>query len=463
MSETTAAGRRIASLLDANSFVEIGGCVTARNTDFNLSSAKAPSDGVITGYGTIDGRLAYIYSQDSSVLGGTVGEMHAKKISRIYTLAARCGAPVIGLIDCGGIRLEEASDALDSLGRIFSKQALSSGLIPQITAVFGNCGGGLSLIPALSDFTFVESGNGHLFVNTKDSLPATTKDEADNTSAEFQLKAGNADFAGSEAEICAEIRKLVGLLPQNNEDEGEAEFIEDDLNRLTPGLASTIKDAAETLKILSDGGVFFEAKSGWAQDMVTGFIRLGGYTVGAVANRGSEDALRPAGAEKAADFISFCDAFNIPVLTLANLSSLQACRRAEKRLPRAAARLAYAYANATVPKVTVVTGKAYGTPYILMGSKSLGADMVYAWPDAEIGTMDAKMAAKILADGADAATLKKTAEEYSALQQSVASAAARGLVDTVIEDAETRKYVIGAFEMLYTKREDRPDRKHGTV
>ena len=165
----------------------------------------------------------------------------------------------------------------------------------------------------------------------------------------------------------------------------------------------------------------------------------------------------------AADFISFCDAFNIPVLTLANLSSLQACRRAEKRLPRAAARLAYAYANATVPKVTVVTGKAYGTPYILMGSKSLGADMVYAWPDAEIGTMDAKMAAKILADGADAATLKKTAEEYSALQQSVASAAARGLVDTVIEDAETRKYVIGAFEMLYTKREDRPDRKHGTV
>ncbi len=273
MSETTAAGRRIASLLDANSFVEIGGCVTARNTDFNLSSAKAPSDGVITGYGTIDGRLAYIYSQDSSVLGGTVGEMHAKKISRIYTLAARCGAPVIGLIDCGGIRLEEASDALDSLGRIFSKQALSSGLIPQITAVFGNCGGGLSLIPALSDFTFVESGNGHLFVNTKDSLPATTKDEADNTSAEFQLKAGNADFAGSEAEICAEIRKLVGLLPQNNEDEGEAEFIEDDLNRLTPGLASTIKDAAETLKILCDGGVFFEAKSGWAQDMVTGFRR----------------------------------------------------------------------------------------------------------------------------------------------------------------------------------------------
>ncbi len=457
-----AAGRRIASLLDANSFVEIGAQVTARSTDFNLDAMKAPSDGVITGYGTIDGNLVYIYSQDVSVLNGTIGEMHAKKITQIYRLALKTGAPVIGLLDCGGIRLEEASDALAALGSIYRNQVMASGLVPQISAVFGNCGGGLAVVPALSDFVFMEN-EGSLFVNSPDAIPGNSSDVLNTSSASFQYEAGNVDMTGSESEICAGIRSLVSMLPLNNEDEGSAEVTEDDMNRLCTGLATTIGNAADTLKILSDDGVFFETKGGFADDMVTGFIRLGGYTAGAVANRGASGELKAGGLEKAASFISFCDAFNIPVLTLVNASSFHACKCGEKRLPKAAARLAYAYANATVPKVTVVTGKAYGSAYILMGSKSVGADMVFAWPDAEIGTMDAQMAAKVMCGGADAGKIRETADAYRALQQNIASAAARGYVDTVIEDADTRKYVIGAFEMLYTKREDRPDKKHGTI
>ena len=290
MSETNAASVRILSLLDANSFVEIGGLVTARSTDFNLSAAKESSDGVITGYGTIDGNLVYIFSQDASVLGGTLGEMHAKKISRIYSLAAKCGAPVIGLIDCGGIRIEESTDALDSLGRIYSKMALASGLIPQITGIFGSSGGGISLIPAMSDFTFIESDEAHLFVNPPDAIEGNKEETLDTSSASFQLECGNADFAGTADEIYKAMRDLVSLLPLNNEDEGEAYAVTDDLNRLVTGIAGTISDAAETLKAISDSGLFFETKRGYAQDMVTGFIRLGGYTVGAVANRGADDA-----------------------------------------------------------------------------------------------------------------------------------------------------------------------------
>lgn len=459
----SAAGRRIISLLDANSFVEIGGQVTARSTDFNLSAAQTPSDGVITGYGTVDGSLVYIYSQDASVLGGTVGEMHAKKITRIYQLARRTGAPVIGLIDCAGIRLEESTDALDSLGRIMKSQVMASGLIPQITGIFGGCGGGLSILPALSDFTFMEAENAHLFVNAPDAVEGNSKDKLDTSSAEYQLKQGNIDFAGTEQEVYAAMRELITMLPLNNEDEGLMGENADDLNRLTAGLKDTIGDAAETLKLISDNGLFFETKPGYGNCVVTGFIRLNGYTVGAVANRGNVDVICAKGAEKAAEFISFCDAFNIPVLTLANAKGFANTECTEKLMQKAAARLAYAYADATVPKVTVVTGKAYGSAYILMGSKAIGADMVFAFDSAEIGTMDPKMAAKILSDGADDAALKETEKEYTALQQSVTSAARRGLVDTIISDADTRKYVIGAFEMLYTKREDRPDKKHGTV
>ncbi len=464
MSETLhASNRRIAALLDANSFVEIGGQVTARATDFNLSASQTPSDGVVTGYGTVNGNLVYVYSQDVTVLNGTIGEMHARKITNIYQLAQKTGAPIVAMLDCGGVRLEESTDALNALGTIYKNQALASGVIPQVTAVFGNCGGGLSVIPALSDFTLMEKTNGRLFVNAPDAIVGNNVDKLDNTSADYQLKNGNIDFAGTEAEVTAELRTLLSLLPQNNEDEGASENCGDDLNRLVTGIDKTLKNAADALSLLADGGIFFETKRGYAENIVTGFVKLNGYTVGAVANRGAEDVLKAKAVEKAADFINFCDAFNIPVLTLANAQKFNACNCSERLMPKAAAKLAYAYANATVPKVTVVTGKAYGSAYILMGSKAIGADMVYAWPTASIGAMDAASAAKILADGSDNETLKKTTAEYAALQNGVTSAARRGYVDTIINAADTRKYVIGAFEMLYTKRESRPDKKHGTV
>ena len=462
MSDTqTAASMRINSMLDANSFVEIGGMVTARATDFNLSAKAAPNDGVITGYGTVEGSLVYVYSQDVSVLGGTIGEMHAKKIVNLYTLARRTGAPVIGILDSNGIRLEESTDALFALGQIYRTMVLASGVIPQITAVFGSCGGGLSFIPALSDFAFM-TDSAKLFVNVPDAVIGESVDTLSNQSAEYQAESNNVAVIGTEEEVYAKVRQLISLLPVNNADEGDIVPCSDDPNRSVAGIETLTGNAADILGQIADGGIFFETGKTSGHNMVTGFLRLNGLTVGAVANRGDKDTLCPMDAGKAAKFINFCDAFNIPVLTLVNVQGLARKERAERMLPKAAARLTYAYANATVPKVTLVTGKAYGSAYVVMGSKAV-ADYVYAWPNAEIGAMDSKLAGKVLAADADAAAQRKAAAEYQALQLGVASAAARGYVDTVIDAADTRKYLIGAFEMLYTKRESRPDKKHGTI
>ena len=462
MSDTqTAASMRINSMLDANSFVEIGGMVTARSTDFNLSAKAAPNDGVITGYGTVEGSLVYVYSQDVSVLGGTIGEMHAKKIVNLYTLARRTGAPVIGILDSNGVRLEESTDALFALGQIYRTMVLASGVIPQITAVFGSCGGGLSFIPALSDFAFM-TDSAKLFVNVPDAVIGESVDTLSNQSAEYQAESNNVAVIGTEEEVYAKVRQLISLLPVNNADEGDIVPCNDDPNRSVAGIETLTGNAADVLAQIADGGIFFETGKTAGHNMVTGFLRLNGLTVGAVANRGDKDTLCPMDAGKAAKFINFCDAFNIPVLTLVNVQGLARKERAERMLPKAAARLTYAYANATVPKVTLVTGKAYGSAYVVMGSKAL-ADYVYAWPNAEIGAMDSKLAGKVLAADGDAAAQRKAAADYQALQSNVASAAARGYVDTVIDAADTRKYLIGAFEMLYTKRESRPDKKHGTI
>mgnify|MGYP001137810180 CR=1 FL=1 len=470
------ARERIESLVDANSFVEIGKSVTARSTDFNMTANKAPSDGVITGYGVIDDKLVYVYSQDASVLNGTVGEMHAKKITRLYDLAMKTGAPVIGLVDCAGIRLQEATDALEAFGQIYLKQTLASGVIPQITAIFGTCGGGMAVIPSLTDFTFMESKKGKMFVNTPNALEGNNTDKCDTAAADFQSKeTGVIDGVGTEDEILGQIRSLVSLLPSNNEDTDNYTECTDDLNRVCADLANCAGDTAIALSQIADNGEFFETKADYAKDMVTGFIRLNGATVGAVANRSesydadgnkteiSDGTLSARGARKAADFVKFCDAFEIPVLTLTNVTGFKATLCNEKMMAKSVGEMVHAFASATVPKVNVVIGKAYGTAYVAMNSKSVGADMVYAWDTAEIGMMDASLAAKIMYEGADASTLNEKATEYKELQNGIASAAARGYVDTVIKAEDTRKYVIGAFEMLFTKREDRPSKKHGTV
>ena len=470
------AGTRITSLLDANSFVEIGQGVTARSTDFNMTANKAPSDGVITGYGVIDDKLVYVYSQDASVLNGTVGEMHAKKITRLYDLAMKTGAPVIGLVDCAGIRLQEATDALEAFGQIYLKQTLASGVIPQITAIFGTCGGGMAVIPSLTDFTFMESKKGKMFVNTPNALEGNNTDKCDTAAADFQSKeTGVIDGVGTEDEILGQIRSLVSLLPSNNEDTDNYTECTDDLNRVCADLANCAGDTAIALSQIADNGEFFETKADYAKDMVTGFIRLNGATVGAVANRTEiydaegnltetmDAVLSARGARKAARFVKFCDAFNIPVLTLTNVTGFKADKHSEICIATAVAEMTHAFADATVPKVNVIIGKAYGSAYVAMNSKAVGADMTYAWEDASIGMMDAKLAAKIMYADADAATINEKAAEYASLQESVQSAAARGYVDTIISAEDTRKYVIGAFEMLFTKREDRPAKKHGTV
>ncbi len=477
MSTTSKASQRIAALLDDNSFVEIGGLVTARATDFNLKPNETPSDGCITGYGVINGNLVYVYSQDASVLNGTIGEMHAKKITNLYDLAMKIGAPVIGLIESAGLRLQEATDALAAFGEIYLKQTMASGVIPQITAVFGTCGGGLGLFPTMTDFTFMEEKNAKLFVNAPNALDGNVITKCDSSSAKFQAEeSGIVDVVADEATILEKVRELVSFLPANNED--DASFLEDctdDLNRVNPEIAGCVGDTSVALSILADDNNFFEVKAGYAKNMVTGFLRLDGVTVGAVANRSEicdeegkvaeklDAVLTAEGCEKAAEFVNFCDAFGIPVLTLTNVKGYEATLASEKAIAKAAAKLTYAFANATVPKVNVVIGKALGTAYVVMNSKAIGADITMAWPDAQIGAMDGKLAAKIMYDGQGADVINEKAAEYEALTLNVTSAAKRGYVDQIVNAADTRKYVIGAFEMLFTKSEDRPAKKHRTV
>ena len=467
---------RIEALLDPCSFVEIGAAVTARNTDFNLSEKKAPSDGVITGYGLVDGSMVYVYSQDSSVLNGTIGEMHAKKIVRLYDMAIKMGAPVIGLIDCAGLRLEEATDGLNAFGQIYMAMSNASGVIPVISGIFGKCGGGMAVVAALSDFTFMEESKAKLFVNSPNALEGNREDKCDTATAAFQSEnSGIVATIGTEAEILGQMRELVAVLPANNEDDMSYVDAEDDLNRIVSDAANCVADPALLLPRISDSAICVETKANYGKDVVTAFIKLNGITVGAIANRSVlydeegkaaekfDGAISARGARKAAQFVKFCDAFSIPVVTFANVKSFAATKCSEKYIAKAVAELTAAFTSATTPKVNVITGEVFGSAGLVMNSKSVGADMVYAWEGAKFGMMDALAAAKIMYDGKDGDVIKEKAAEYDALQNSVDAAAARGYVDTIIDPAETRKYLIGAIEMLFTKREFRPNKKHGTI
>ena len=445
-SAKTSARTRIEALLDDNSFVEIGALVTARSTDFNIKAIDTPSDGVVTGYGLINGRLVYVFSQDSSVLGGSVGEMHAKKISNIYDMALKMGAPVIGLVDSTGLRLQESVDGLEAFGSI----------------------GALSVMANLSDFTFMEKDNAALFVNSPNAIDENRKEVCDTSAAKFQSEeAGNVDFVGTESEIISGIINLVSILPSNYEDEVLADCT-DDLNRAATGFDSGLEDTKLALTAISDDGFVVETKSAYAPEMLTAFIKLNGATVGVVANRTKvyddnmevvaeyEPKLTANGCDKAAQFVYFCDDFSIPVLTLTNATGFKACKCQEKRGAKATARLTYAFASATVPKVNVIIGEAFGSAYVTMNSKSIGADMVFALPTAKVGMMDANAAAKIMYAKEieeDASVLAEKTAEYAQLQGSVTKAASRGYVDNIVEPVDVRKYVIGALEMLYTKRQ----------
>ena len=477
MSNTTklSARDRIATLLDDNSFVEIGALVTKRNTDFNLQTKEAPSDGVITGYGVINGAPVYVYSQDASVLAGTIGEMHAKKIANVYDLAMKCGTPVIGLIDCAGLRLEEATDALEGLGEIMSRQALASGLIPQIAAVFGKCGGGLGISANMNDFVFATE-EAKLFVNTPNAIKGNNEGKCDSTSAAFKAECGEIAYVGKDdVDVLNAVRELVSLIPSCNEDEAFAAESTDDLNRETPELASLLADGAKAAAALGDDNAFFEIKKDFGKSMVTGFIKLDGATVGVVANRTAvlgddgkasekfDPLLTVNGMRKAFTFVNFCDSFNIPVLTLTNAEGFcNCCLDGEKRMATAAAKLTAAFANATVPKVNLIVDKAIGSAYTVMNSKALGADMVFALEGTQVGPMKPELAAQIVAADGDK-TAKADAEAMIKAQISVEAAARRGYVDNIITADSARKNLVYAFEMLYLKEEGRPDKKHGTI
>ena len=473
--------KRIETLLDDNSFVQIGGLVNARNTDFNMNAKETPGDGVITGYGVIDGRLVYVYSQDATVLGGAIGEMHAKKITNLYEMAMKMGAPVIGFIDCAGLRLQEATDAMNAFGGIYKCMSYASGVIPQIAIINGSCGGGLGILAEMADFTFM-SEKGSLFVNAPNALDGNYKEKLDTSSAVYHgSKTGLADVVGSDERVINDVRALVAMLPSNNEEDGVYTECYDDLNRECQGIENCYEDTLSALQFLSDNRFVLELKKDYAKDMVTAFIKLNGETVGAVANRTkcygedgacievSDGKLTTAGCYKAAQFINFCNAFNIPVLSLTNVNGYKATVEEEKTIAKAAAKLTYAFANCTVPKVNVIVGSSYGNGYTVMNSKALGCDMVFAWSGASVGTMPARDAVRIIYDeelkniSDKTAYLDEKAAEYEALQNSALSAAKRGYIDSIIEPVDTRKYVIGAFEMLYTKREDMPNKKHGTI
>lgn len=480
--KTLSARERIEGLLDAGSFVEIGASVHARNTDFNMPEQQTPADGVVTGYGTIDSNLVYVFSQDASVMGGAIGEMHARKIEKMYELAMKMGAPVIGMYDCAGLRLQEATDALDALGRVYRQQTAASGVIPQYAAVFGQCGGGTALLTALSDFTFMVKDTSALFVNAPNTLDDGCGSAERYAGAEFQgSETGNADFVcESEEELLAQLRELVLMLPFNQEDVLDYAVCEDDLNRKIAD-ESASGDTAQVLKEITDAGRYVEVTAGYAREMVTAFIKLNGLTVGAIANRSAvldengdtsamfNGKLTAEGLQKASDFIRFCDAFSIPVLSLVSTTGFDTTVANEKNAAREAARLIHTFADTTAPKVTLLTGAAYGSAYLTMNSGHIGADLVYAWPTAAIGMMPAENAVKIIysdeinASGDAQGLIAEKAAAYAELQTSPESAAGRGYVDAIIEPACTRQYLIAAFEMLYSKRSVRPAKKHSTL
>lgn len=437
---------RIAQLLDANSFVEIGGSVHARSTDFSMQEVETPSDGVICGYGTIKDRLVFVYSQNAEVLGGSIGEMHAKKIASLYDQALKMGAPIVGMLDSTGVRLQEGADALEGLGTMMAKAAEASGAVLQVAMIFGNCGGGLATFASMNDVVLMEE-KASMFFNSPNAIEGNFKEKNDTSSAEFRAASdGVVDVIGSQADIIAKAQQVIDMLPANCDEGYVIDEATDDLNK---GVSVAGKNAAEIAVEIADAGTLVELKKNYAECIFTGIASLGGITVGIYGNNGNE--ICASGAEKAADFVSFCDAFNIPLLSLTQLTGFKAKMDNEKRLGRALSRLTTVTAGASVPKVNVLIGKNEGSGYLSMNSKALGADLVFALENATVSPLNAKAASQII--DVDAAA-------FEAKQGSLAAALGRGYVDRIITDADARKYIISAFEMLLTKAESAIIKKH---
>lgn len=446
----------IENLLDDNSFVEFGKLITARNTDFNGKEPKEESDGVITGHGLIDGALVFVYSQDADVLGGSVGEMHAKKIANLYDMALKVGAPVIGFVNSGGVRLYESMDAIESIGNIINLASTASGVVPQVLGIVGSCGGCLNVLAAMNDYV-VMLEDSKLFINSPDTIEGNYKDKLDTSSAQFNYDNGNVDAIASEDSMRVLIRNYIDIVPGNNADSSIDEISEDDLNR---GISyDGNDDIKELITEIADDNIFVETKAG-ITNVVCGFIKLADQTVGVAANSKSDGKsyLNLEGTNKLTDFVNFCDAFSIPVLTITDVDGFEAEIRTESSMANALSKLAFAFTSATVPKINLIAGNAMGSSYIFMNSKALGADMVYAYPDAKMAIMDENLAAKILCNEGDDAS--EVARIYSDTNMGIHNGAKRGYVDRIIDVADTRKYLIDGFEILYSKNNYADFKKH---
>ena len=470
------ARERVDLLLDPGTFVELDQFVIHRCTNFGMEKKELPGEGVVTGYGTVDGRLVYVFAQDFTVEGGSLGEMHAAKICKVADLAMKMGAPIIGINDSGGARIQEAVDALAGYGKIFYKNTLSSGVIPQIAAIMGPCAGGAVYSPALMDFIYMVKNTSQMFITGPQVIKAVTNEEVTaeqlGGAMTHNSVSGVSHFAAENDEDCLEqIRRLISFLPSNNmepapivETGDDPERADESLNSLLPDNSNMPYDMKDVIAKIVDNADFYEVHQHYAQNIITCFARLDGQTVGIIANQPKVMAgcLDCNASDKSSRFIRFCDAFNIPLLNLVDVPGfLPGTNQEYGGIIRHGAKMLYAYSEASVPKVTLVTRKAYGGSYLAMCSQDLGADQVLAWPQAEIAVMGPAGAANIIFKG-DPEISKKT-DEYVENFANPYQAAARGFVDRVIEPKDSRPEIINALRMLATKREARPAKRHGNI
>ncbi|MDX8347612.1 acyl-CoA carboxylase subunit beta [Cognatiyoonia sp. IB215446] len=474
------ARERIELLLDAGSFEEFDMFVAHRCTDFGMDKERPAGDGVVTGWGTINGRLVYVFSQDFTVMGGSVSETHGQKICKIMDMAVQNGAPIIGLNDSGGARIQEGVASLAAYGDVFQRNIMASGVVPQISVIMGPCAGGAVYSPAMTDFIFMVKDSSYMFVTGPDVVKTVTNEmvsaEELGGASTHTKKSSVADGAfENDVEALAEVRRLVDFLPLNNREKppvrpffDDVDRVEDSLDTLIPDNPNTPYDMKELILKVADEGDFYEIQEEFAKNILTGFVRLGGSTVGVVANQPMVLAgcIDIDSARKAARFVRFCDAFEIPILTFIDVPGfLPGTSQEYGGVIKHGAKLLYAYGEATVPKVTVITRKAYGGAYVVMSSKHLQADFNYAWPTAEIAVMGAKGATEII-HRADLNDAEKTAQHTQDYEERFANpfvAAEKGFIDEVIMPHSTRKRVCRAFASLRTKRSQIPWKKHDNI
>ncbi|MDX5474729.1 MAG: methylmalonyl-CoA carboxyltransferase [Bacillaceae bacterium] len=477
------ARERIELLVDEGTFVELNPFIEHRCHDFGLHNKKGPGDGVVTGYGKVNGKPIYLFSQDFTVFGGALGEMHAKKIANVMDLAAKNGTPIVGLNDSGGARIQEGVLSLDGYGHIFYRNSIYSGVVPQISVIMGPCAGGAVYSPAITDFVFMVEETSQMFITGPKVIETVTGEKISSEdlggAKVHNSISGNAHFSGkSEEEVLAQVRKLLSYLPQNNEQKPDRISCEEgddyraDLADAIPFDAVRPYDVRIVINQVVDEGSFMEVQKDFAKNIVVGLARIKGEVVGLVCNQPKVMAggLDIDSSDKASRFIRFCDSFNIPLITFEDVTGFfPGVKQEHGGIIRHGAKILYAYSEATVPKLTVILRKAYGGAYVALNSKSIGADLVFAWPNAEIAVMGPQGAANIIfareineSDNPEETRAQKI-EEYREKFANPYVAASQGMVDDVIDPRETRIKLIQSLEMLRNKKETRPYKKHGNI